>query len=74
MPARRRRYLALHDNVEVNTSILADVARCLSIASGLLNGSADDLARLDVESGNAGVDLSDALRLARKGAGLEANP
>jgi hypothetical protein len=53
---------------------LADVTRCLSIACGVRACSPDDLSRLNVASRNAGLDILDAARLARKVAGLEANP
>lgn len=41
---------------------------------GTAVASADDVARLGVESGNPPPDLHDAVRIARKVAGLEPNP
>jgi parallel beta-helix repeat protein len=52
---------------------LADVTECLSIACGLSSASAEEIARLNV-SENPVLDLLDATRLARKAAGMEANP
>jgi hypothetical protein len=51
-----------------------DVKRALGIAGGLAVLSPDDVSRLNVEFGSAGVDRLDAVRIARKVAGLEANP
>lgn len=52
----------------------ADAARCMQFASGLAKPSAADAARFNVEPGNASVTLADAVLIARKVAGLEANP
>jgi hypothetical protein len=56
---------------------VADVTKCLSIACGLISGSPDEVSRLDVEPPPVTgfqLDIRDALRIARKVAGLEANP
>jgi parallel beta-helix repeat protein len=53
--------------------VLADAARALGAAAGLLPGVPSD-AKLNVEGSGTAVDIHDALRIARKVAGLEANP
>ena len=53
---------------------LPDVAKCLDIASGLLSGTPEDIARLNVADGDSSITLADATRLARKAAGLDSNP
>ncbi|HEY3414777.1 MAG TPA: choice-of-anchor Q domain-containing protein [Armatimonadota bacterium] len=52
---------------------MGDVAGALRLWGGLSAGTPDLSARLDVEAGN-GVNMRDAVRLARKAAGLEQNP
>ncbi|HEY3267166.1 MAG TPA: choice-of-anchor Q domain-containing protein [Armatimonadota bacterium] len=54
--------------------VAADVKRALAIAAGFSAPAPTDLPRLNVESGGAGVDLSDGVSLARKVTGQEANP
>jgi parallel beta-helix repeat protein len=51
----------------------ADVKRALGIASGLIAASAGDTARLNVGASGAGIDMGDAVSIARKTAGLDAN-
>jgi hypothetical protein len=46
------------------------MARALSIAGGLQTNSASDLGELDTQA-PTGIDLVDAVRLARRAAGLE---
>lgn len=53
--------------------VMADAARALQIASGNAPYGPPD-ARLNVETGSARIDLADAVRIARKVAGLEENP
>jgi hypothetical protein len=53
---------------------LADLLKALEIAVGTSPATSDDITRLNVEAANAGLDISDAARLARKVVGLEANP
>lgn len=52
--------------------VMADAVRAIQIAAGLLSSGSSD-ARLNVEAGE-GVDIRDALAIARKAAGLDANP
>lgn len=52
---------------------LADVATTLRIGAGLLTSTSGQTARLNVNA-PAGIDLRDALSIARKVAGLDANP
>lgn len=51
-----------------------DVRKALGIAGGLIGASSDDVAHVDVEGADRLIDLCDALRIARKVAGLEPNP
>jgi hypothetical protein len=51
---------------------VADAARALRIAGGLEEAS--DVARLNVETTGAGLDVMDAVSILRKATGLEANP
>jgi hypothetical protein len=51
---------------------LADARRALSLAAGLSTYAVDD-ARLNVEPSSPGIDIADALRLARSAAGLDPN-
>lgn len=56
---------------------LGDLTLALQIIAGIEPAYGDDRARLNVEDGGASslkIDWSDALRIARKVAGLEANP
>jgi hypothetical protein len=53
---------------------VADVAQCLDFASGLAKPSAPNVARYNVETDNAALTLADAVRIARKVAGLKPNP
>jgi hypothetical protein len=53
---------------------MADVGKALGLCSGLLSCTEGDLARFDVQPGSAGLDLRDAICLARKVAGLDSNP
>jgi hypothetical protein len=53
--------------------VLADVVSALRIAGGLAGASSKDVTRLNVVPGTV-VNLLDAVRLARKVAGLESNP
>lgn len=50
-----------------------DVRKALSIAGGLVSATSMDLSRLNVEAG-ATIDVLDAVRIARKAAGLDSNP
>ena len=52
----------------------SDVTKALSVWAGLSPGSPCDLTRLNVDPGSPGLDILDAARIARKVAGLEANP
>jgi hypothetical protein len=53
---------------------VADVTDALRLAAGLAIATPDDVARLDLETASpAGIDVRDALRIARKVAGLEPN-
>lgn len=51
-----------------------DVAHALRVASGLEQANASDMINVNPETPTNGIDLLDTLRLARKVAGLEANP
>lgn len=53
---------------------MADVARALRIAGGMAEAGATETDRLALSSRTSGVALYDAVRLARKVAGLEPNP
>ncbi len=56
---------------------IVDVAQAMRIVAGLALPSAGEVTRFDVEHtgvSEGSLDLADALRLARKAAGLEANP
>jgi hypothetical protein len=52
----------------------ADVRRCLGVQGGLALVSASEMTRLDVAAPSAAIDLLEAVRIARRAAGLEANP
>jgi parallel beta-helix repeat protein len=65
--------LGAYERAEGGTITLADAAGALRIFSGLSTVPPALAARLDVEPGG-GVDIRDATRLARKAAGLDANP
>lgn len=54
--------------------VVAEVVRALRIAGGLLPASDFDLIRLDVGGRDGSIRVADAIRLARKAAGTEANP
>ena len=51
----------------------ADVIRALSISAGTKTATADEKTRMDL-NGSGKVDIPDTARMARKVAGLEANP
>lgn len=56
---------------------VADATKALQAAGGLYTPTADEYARWNVEplnNGNGGVDIVDAIRIARKAAGTDANP
>jgi hypothetical protein len=53
---------------------LGDVSKCLSIGCGASGSTPEEVSRLNVDSGDAALNLRDALRIARKVAGLEPNP
>lgn len=56
---------------------ITEVANALMLSGGLTAAGADDLKRLNTEASGASaglIDIADALRLARKVAGLEQNP
>lgn len=54
---------------------MAEAALALKIAAGLRAATAAEYTRLNVEAGTPGrVDLRDAIRIARKAAGTQANP
>jgi hypothetical protein len=56
---------------------VVDVANAMRVAAGLAVPAAGDVARLDVVkagTSNGSLDILDAIRLARKAAGVEANP
>jgi predicted outer membrane repeat protein len=53
---------------------MADVARALRVAGGMVQADLPDLRRLRVSSHQASISITDAIHLARKVAGLDANP
>lgn len=53
---------------------LSESVTALKIAGGLLAAGTSDLARLNVDTGAAGIDIADALRIARKAGGVDSNP
>jgi hypothetical protein len=55
---------------------IADVSRALTLTAGLDTATADEMARLNVETanGSAAIDCCDAILIARKVAGIEPNP
>jgi parallel beta-helix repeat protein len=61
---------------ELTAYTATDAANALRIGAGLRTGATADMARLDVSpgAGDGKVSLEDAVRIARKVAGLEANP
>ena len=52
----------------------SDVTKALSVWAGLTSCTPAEVSRLNVETGNPALDILDAARIARKVAGLEANP
>lgn len=56
------------------TYTMEDAAQALRIAGGMVNPSPAVAERLNVVSASPGVDLRDAVSIARKAAGLEVNP
>jgi hypothetical protein len=61
------------DEVAPTAFTFDDVAACLREAAGLLAAGSQDASRYNVEA-PGGLDLLDALRLARKAAGMDPNP
>jgi len=51
-----------------------DAARALSIAGGAIQATAADIAFLNTDSSDGVITVRDAARIARKAAGLDANP
>jgi len=67
--------MGAYENQALPPFTLSDVAQALRIAAGL-SAAREVTARYDVVAGDSAgrIDIADAVRLARKAAGLEANP
>lgn len=53
---------------------LSEAVLALRIAGGLSAATADNTVRLNVDNSEPGIGIADALRIARKAAGVDANP
>jgi len=51
-----------------------DVVRALKISGGMAQATLADIALLNTETFDGGITVRDAIRIARKAAGLDANP